>query len=31
MRQLEKKVNLLIEESCFASERGELQVVNSFD
>ena len=27
IKQLEKKVNELIEESCFASSRGELQLV----
>ena len=27
IKQLEKKVNELIEESCFASARGELQLV----
>ena len=28
IKQLEKKVNELIEESCFANSRGELQLVN---
>lgn len=28
IKQLEKKVNELIEESCFASSRGEFQVVS---
>ena len=29
IKQLEKKVNELIEESCFASSRGELQLVRT--
>ena len=29
IRQLEKKVNELIEESCFANSRGELPLVNT--